>query len=81
MLTSRKNLNNNNVINIDNNKTLPIPNGAILKGKKPRGNIARSHQPLKRNCRETIKTAIAKAKNEIIMLMRTLFVTQNLSSY
>ena len=31
LLTPKKNLNNNNVINIDNNETLPIPNGTNLK--------------------------------------------------
>ena len=64
-------LKNNDVINIDNNETLPIPNGTTL----PDNQIASVHE---KNCRKILTATTTK---EIIMLTRSLLITQNQSSY
>ena len=79
MTTPKKKRNKSDVMNVDKNETITIPNGTNFREKD--SHRKDNHQPLKKNCRKILKATTATIKEEIILLKRSLLITQNQSSY
>ena len=79
MTTPKKKRNKSGIMNVDKNETITIPNGTNFREKD--NHRKDNHQPLKKNCQKILKATTATIKEEIILLKRSLLITQNQSSY